>query len=794
MTNYTWVVSAGGTITSGGGTGNNTVTVTWTTTGTQTVFVNYTNSNGCTASAPTVYSVTVNSLPVPVISGPASACVNSTGNVYSTTAGMTNYAWVVSAGGTITSGGGSSNSTVTVTWTTTGAKTVSVNYTNSNGCTASVPTVYNVTVNALPVPVISGPASPCVNSTGNVYSTSAGMTNYTWVVSAGGTITAGGGTGNNTVTVTWNTASGQTVSVNYTSSNGCTASAPTVYNVTVNTLPVPVISGPASACVNSTGNVYSTTVGMTNYTWLVSAGGTITSGGGSSNSSVTVTWNTASGQTLSVNYTNSNGCTAATPTVYNITVNDLPTIAPIAGGALTVSVGASTPAFTDATAGGTWSIVPGTGAASIGTDGIVTGLAAGTVTVNYTVFSTCGSASATWLLTVNAVFSVSFVPGWNWFSVNTQMSDMSLGSVLPSVNTNGDYIKNQTSSATYYTGYGWFGTLSVIDPTKLYLIKVQNNINITFPGTPVNCNSTSIGLVTGWNWIGYLPQSVLSLSDALSSLSLSNLDYIKNQTKSSTYYTSFGWFGSLTNLSPAEGYMIKLATPGTLKYPDALAKKGEGIFVETDDLSLNSAGYEYNGSITASVYVDGVLAGSEYDRIFAYVKDEIRGESAGHYFEPTGMYLYPVMIHSNLSDGELITFKYYDAENDKLYPCNDTITFTKDMIVADAFNPHALNVNKNIPAVVKKDEPDELQLKTYPNPFEHFLNIEYYISKQINISLTIYDSYGRIIKVLVDDVQKPDHYSIQWEPYLQSGGMYIIKLQIGTRQIIRKVMLTRKNT
>jgi hypothetical protein len=60
------------------------------------------------------------------------------------------------------------------------------------------------------------------------------MTNYTWVVSAGGTITAGGGTANNTVTVTWNSATTQTVSVNYTNSNGCTASAPTVYNVTVN--------------------------------------------------------------------------------------------------------------------------------------------------------------------------------------------------------------------------------------------------------------------------------------------------------------------------------------------------------------------------------------------------------------------------------------------------------------------------------------------------------------------------------------------------------------------------------
>jgi hypothetical protein len=89
---------------------------------------------------------------------------------------------------------------------------------------------------------------------------------------------------------------------------------------------------------------------------------------------------------------------------------------------------------------------------------------------------------------------------------------------------------------------------------------------------------------------------------------------------------------------------------------------------------------------------------------------------------------------------------------------------------------------------------DELQLKTYPNPFDHYLNIEYNISKQTNVSLIISDSYGKKIKVLVDEEQKPGNYTVKWEPYLQSGGMYIIKLQTGARQIVRKVILTRKNT
>jgi hypothetical protein len=324
---YVWTVSAGGTITAGAGT--NSITVSWTTTGAKTVTVTYTDVNGCNPAAPTSKTVNVYALPVPTIAGPTPVCVNSTGNVYTTQAGMTGYSWVVSAGGTITAGETAASNTVTVTWNTAGAQTVSVNYTNASGCTAAAPVVFNVTVNPLPVPTITGPTPVCVNSTGNVYTTQAGMTGYSWVVSAGGTITAGGTAASNTVTVTWNTAGAQTVSVNYTNASGCTAAAPVVFNVTVNPLPVPTITGPTPVCVNSTGNVYTTQAGMTGYSWVVSAGGTITAGGTAASNTVTVTWNTVGAQTVSVNYTNANGCTAATPVIFNVTVNLKPITSPI---------------------------------------------------------------------------------------------------------------------------------------------------------------------------------------------------------------------------------------------------------------------------------------------------------------------------------------------------------------------------------------------------------------------------------------------------------------------------------
>jgi len=338
MSNYTWSVSAGGTITSGGTTTDNMVTVTWNTAGAQTVSVNYNDANNCTALAPVVYLVTVFPLPVPTIAGPIGFCTGIPGALYTTQPGMTNYQWAVSGGGTITAGGTPLDNSVTITWNTPGSQTVSVNYHNANGCTAVSSTVYNVTVNALPVPAVAGPASVCLNSSG-IYNTAAGMSNYTWTVSPGGTKTSGGTVTDPTVTVAWNATGAQSIGINYTDLNGCRAVSSTVYPVTVNSLPVPTISGNNNLCAGTTGTVYSTQAGMTNYTWSVSSGGTITSGGTPADNTVTVTWNTAGAQTVFVNYNDANNCSAPAPVGYPVTV--LPPPVPVISGVNVLCQGTS---------------------------------------------------------------------------------------------------------------------------------------------------------------------------------------------------------------------------------------------------------------------------------------------------------------------------------------------------------------------------------------------------------------------------------------------------------------------
>ncbi len=338
MSAYSWAISAGGTITSGAGT--NTIHVNWNTVGAQTLTLSYTSAAGCAATTPSVIAVNVVSLPVPTISGPANACLGFSTNVYTTQPGMTAYNWSVSAGGTITAG--ASTNAVTVTWSTLGAKTVNVNYTNVEGCSAVSPSVFNVTVNPTPTPTLSGTTTLCAGSTGVVYTTQPGFSNYAWTVSYDGVITSGQNT--NQVTVNWASAGLRTITVNYDNALGCSAVTPTSLNVTVNSAPVPIVSGLSQVCQGSTAVAYTCQGNYSGYVWTVSSGGTIVSGAGTN--AITVNWNTAGSETVSVSYSNSFGCPAITPTVYAVLVNPKPATAGVILGTSPVCAGATEMMYT----------------------------------------------------------------------------------------------------------------------------------------------------------------------------------------------------------------------------------------------------------------------------------------------------------------------------------------------------------------------------------------------------------------------------------------------------------------
>jgi hypothetical protein len=168
----------------------------------------------------------------------------------------------------------------------------------------------------------------------------------------------------------------------------------------------------------------------------------------------------------------------------------------------------------------------------------------------------------------SAVQTISLFTGWNWISFNVLPADLSLNSVFKDILSQVEQVKTQIQSAIRSTG-NWKGDLAnmdVIGAYKMYKVKVSTACTLTVTGTAV-LSTTPIALVTGWNWVAYLPTTSMPIAPALASINGQVLE-VKSRAQSATY-NGGAWSGTLTTLNPNQGYAIKMNAPGTLTYPTA---------------------------------------------------------------------------------------------------------------------------------------------------------------------------------------------------------------------------------
>ncbi|MGA3013174.1 MAG: S8 family serine peptidase [Bacteroidales bacterium] len=198
---------------------------------------------------------------------------------------------------------------------------------SANGsCDNSNTNIIRIQIDSLPVPTITGDSNLCVNSGYYTYTTETGMTNYSWSVSSGGTIVSGGGT--YSVQISWNSTGSQSISITYTSTQGCNPLSPTVMAVIVNSLPGPAgsITGDPVVCQGDSGVAYSIAAvqNADTYVWSLPAGAEIVSG--MNTNSIQVKYS-ESAQSGNITVTPNNVCgdgTSSPP--FAVTVNLLPPI------------------------------------------------------------------------------------------------------------------------------------------------------------------------------------------------------------------------------------------------------------------------------------------------------------------------------------------------------------------------------------------------------------------------------------------------------------------------------------
>ena len=151
--------------------------------------------------------------------------------------------------------------------------------------------------------------------------------------------------------------------------------------------------------------------------------------------------------------------------------------------------------------------------------------------------------------------SYEFTDGWNWWAPNINIA---LADFQNSLGSDGIQIIDQNDNTnTYNATYGWGGSLSELVVGKMYMVRTTRACSVTVSGTIVDPIDYPITIKHGNNWVGFIGTQEMTLDQALINFTPSNLDVIKINNNTATYYNNKGWKGSVTHLVPGQGFIYK---------------------------------------------------------------------------------------------------------------------------------------------------------------------------------------------------------------------------------------------
>ncbi len=399
--------------------------------------------------------------------------------------------------------------------------------------------------------------------------------------------------------------------------------------------------------------------------------------------------------------------------------------------------------------------------------------------------------------------------GWNWFSTNVVSADMSVVNVLSSLSpSTDDIIKSSVAFAVFdsTTPTGWVGTLTTLDNTSGYMLRLADAGTIYQEGTPVDPSVTPVPIDNGWNWIGYLPSVARSVPNALQDLDTQSLLLGGEVVKGRDGFAQWdvNWLGNLNLLEPGHGYRLFLQNgtlPGTFAYPPnpAAAPVIAGLSGAhaapitqggEPNWRVETSRFQYNMTMIATLESGGVESRSGDDLVAAFVGDECRGVGRLMHVDGIDRYLAFLMIHGNESDGGTVEFRVYNAAEKVVYDVDGSVEFRADASSGSVGEPFALTTTQphmSVPTVFRL-------YQNHPNPFNPQTTIRFDLPRAAQVSVRIYDVRGQLVNRLVDRTFPPGVHSVVWDGATSTGGraasgVYFYELKTTGFRDVKKMLL-----
>ncbi len=401
--------------------------------------------------------------------------------------------------------------------------------------------------------------------------------------------------------------------------------------------------------------------------------------------------------------------------------------------------------------------------------------------------------------------------GWKWVSFNLLGTDLdTINHLLEDLNSqDNDLIKTrlnlpdgqggfvqETQFDTYTSGLGWVGSISQYGGAEigaLYKIQTSNMGTIEYEGELRTPDQDTIHLIAGWNYLGYVGNVNVSLTEGLSNYTPTTGDIIKSQYQSSIYDASFGWIGSLTTLEPNVGYMIQTAVPQSFTYPMSCVVKSANNPSMLDQLvaqspwEVNFFHSASNMTVIAQVINDDENYNTYHSNegvVGAFVGEECRGVALPIYDSENDSYLYFITINGEVVED--ITFKYYNTKDEVEYKAFESLKFEMDEITGGVGTPFPLNLEKGL-VTTNGDQAVDI----YPNPFSQTTMINLELNSDEEVIVYLEDLRGRVVKMMNYGIQNEGSITVEFDANRVPDGIYFVRINAGDQSYKKKVVIAK---
>ncbi len=388
----------------------------------------------------------------------------------------------------------------------------------------------------------------------------------------------------------------------------------------------------------------------------------------------------------------------------------------------------------------------------------------------------------------NPTQTISLANGWNLISLDVHPTSMAPGSIFSTVIANLLQVKNL--SQTYDPAMpSYLNTLSSLSDGQGYWVRMSSAGSLSLTAPAVNTTSTTIHLNTGWNLIGFAPQTSQATNTSLASI-LSHVLQVKSLTQS--YDPSLpSYLNTLTNLVPGKGYWAKVDASCDLIYPIAKTGSNGSVIANNEQPVPEWQPVIYpNNSATLYATVEINCHSAEPgDIVAAFINNECVAASE---IQIANNLAYVTLVINMPTDYADANFMVYDASADQVIE----MTNTESLIAGGVYGTDGLVALQT--AICLATDPTAIIPVTlgqnYPNPFNPTTSICYSLKNKDFVELKIYNIRGNLVKTLVEKNDKPGSHTVTWHGTDDRGkpvgsGIYFFKIKSGSFSSTKKMIL-----